>query len=201
MSTNIKLAAAKVANRIRKSKGLPELSLSFWDEDLHPRGQHGRFAPKGGRESFVGNISESGGRSYHQQSSSRYGEYNGETYDREEIQREIARRYYQPPSNSKSNLREFLEGVGLIVGGQFAPAIAGTAAGLAGGGMILTGGAALLGTLAGFSFLAYGSYKIAKALIKGTAYAIGKWGTKATYATGAAVSAPFEEFGRGVSEA
>lgn len=70
MAIHYKQLALKSANKIRRNKGLPELTLSFFEESEHPR-NHGRFAPKG----TSSNNSTS--------------EFNGESYNREEIRNKI----------------------------------------------------------------------------------------------------------------
>ena len=47
MNQQYKNAVLKSANSIRSIHGLSELNLSFFEEDLHPRGRGGKFASKG----------------------------------------------------------------------------------------------------------------------------------------------------------
>lgn len=218
MNKDLKKSIANTANRIRKAHGLPELSLAFWEEDLHPRGEHGRFATKAHRSS--------GREEYYSPPSSRYGEFEGRTYDREQIQREMRERNNAESTPSKSRLQDLLEGVGIMAAGHYLPAVANTVAGLVSGGgaaaetgfisglakgvltalhiipagAVLSPGMSLLVGIAAGVLTAYGTYRVLKAIISGTAYVTAKYGTKTAIGVGKIATEPFVEIGRGVYE-
>ena len=188
MTTDIKLAAAKAANKIRKSKGLPELSLAFWEEDLHPRGQRGRFAPKGssggaGNSSNRNNYSGDNGSSGYNENRniSRYGEFNGESYDREEVQREIVKRSEEEKNSANERLYSFLKVVAAAGGVKLA---------------LMTGHPIIAALLAG-----YVGIKVGSAILKATTYAMAKYTVKGAIGAGKIASAPAREVGRGVYDA
>jgi len=187
MSTNIKLAAAKAANKIRKSKGLPELSLSFWDEDLHPRGQRGRFAPKGSSggssgSSYGGNNYGGGGGGYSEDRNiDRYGEFDGESYDREEVQREIYRRDEEERKASSDKLYNFLKVVAAAGGVKLA---------------LMTGHPIIAALLAG-----YVGIKVGSAILKAVTYATTKYAVKGAIGVGKIAAEPAKQVGRGVYDA
>ena len=194
MNKDLKKFIANTANRIRKAHGLPELSLAFWEEDLHPRGEHGRFATKAHRSS--------GREEYYSPPSSRYGEFEGRTYDREQVQREMREREYNSAhlSQEKSNARKFFEGLGITIGGVAVSSYTGALASAAGYGFIAASGAGVLGALLGTGIAAYGIAKMAKAVLKATAYVVGLYGTKTAIGVGRVVTEPFAEAGRGIYE-
>lgn len=57
LPSSVLIPVAIAANRLRLKSGLKPLELSFWEEGLHPRGEHGRFAAKGSG----GSVESSGG--------------------------------------------------------------------------------------------------------------------------------------------
>lgn len=223
MNKDLKKSIANTANRIRKAHGLPELSLAFWEEDLHPRGEHGRFATKASK-GYRDSVRDVG--TYHTPPSSRYGEFEGRTYDREQVQREMRERNNAESTPSKSRLQDLLEGVGIMAAGHYLPAVANTVAGLVSGGgvaaetgfisglakgaltalhiipagAVLSPGMSLLVGIAAGVLTAYGTYRVLKAIISGTAYVTAKYGTKATIGVGKMVAEPFAEAGRGIYE-
>lgn len=199
MNKDLKKSIANTANRIRKAHGLPELSLAFWEEDLHPRGEHGRFATKAskGYRDSVRDVD-----TYHTPPGSRYGEFEGRAYDREQVQREMREIEYNSArlSQEKSNARKFFEGLGITIGGVAVSSYTGALASAAGYGFIAASGAGVLGVLLGTGIAVYGIAKMAKAVLKATAYVVGLYGTKTAIGVGRAVTEPFAEAGRGIYE-
>lgn len=174
MDALLTLSIAKAANKIRHNYGMPKLSLAFWEENLHPRGQHGRFASKGssrGEESEEGRSS--GGRG-------NYGEFNGESYNRDEIREEVYRQDQERATKARENLHSFLKHSAIVAG-----------TGLA----VYTGHPIIAAILGG-----YLGFKVGTALIGAVAHAIGKYGTKAVIGTGKVATAPFTAAGRGIYE-
>lgn len=182
----IKKAIANASNQIRKKHGLPELSLAFFEESEHPRGEHGRFASKG---SARGGGSSNG--SYERESyyprerqgfgeSSRFGEFEGRTYDREQVQREMSAQEEAAQQKSAEKLHNFLKVLAAIGGMKLA---------------LMTGHPVIAFLLGG-----YASIKIASAIINTTAHIVAKYGTKATIGAGKIAAEPFAAVGRGVYE-
>lgn len=178
----IKKAIANASNQIRKKHGLPELSLGFFEESEHPRGEHGRFASKGGaRGGGSDNYGDGGGFDRSDRfNSRRFGDFQGEFYDREQIRREMSAQEEAAQQKSAEKLHNFLKVLAAVGGMKLA---------------LMTGHPVIAFLLAG-----YASIKIASAIINTTAHVVAKYGTKATIGAGKIAVEPFAAVGRGVYE-
>lgn len=175
----VKLAIANAANKLRRKSGLVELSLAFFEESEHPRGRGGQFISKGrGGDFLEGDYDNNFGGG---DGGGRYGQYNGEPYDREEIHKAIRDEDERPHREAAAKLHEFLK-VSLVAGGAVLASV--------------TGHPIIAAILGG-----YVGAKVGIALVKATSYAIAKYGTKAVVGTGKLVASPFTAMGRGLYDA